>query len=108
MLASLPLVALFLLQYSMVTIEAPVSTLGGASTPVQTYSDLESSVGDLVIPQEQQNVTATETRNAKKAMDATKTRKVVKAMDYTTLLNDIGDFRLPSNMTVGHMAKVAK
>ena len=36
------------------------------------------------------------------------TRKVLKAPDYATLLNEIGDLRLPNNVTVGHVAKAAK
>ena len=97
MLSTLPLMALLLVQYSMVTIEAPVSTLGGATTPVQSAADLEGQLGDLVIPQaERQNSTAT------------KARKIHGAASYTTLLNEIGDFRIPSNMTAGHVAKVAK
>ena len=96
MLSTLPLVALFLVQYTMVTIEAPTPTLGGATTSVSTAADLENELGDLVIPQEVRNATTTETRKSRGMPD------------YATLLSDIGDFRLPSNITVGHVAKVAK
>lgn len=96
MLSTLPLVALFLVQYTMVTIEAPTQTLGGATTVVSTAADLENQIGDLVIPQAQHN-------NATK-----KTSKTRSKLDYATLLSEIGDFRLPSNITAGHVAKVAK
>ncbi|CAF9902917.1 MAG: hypothetical protein ALECFALPRED_000068 [Alectoria fallacina] len=88
--------ALFLVQYSTVTIEAPTQTLGGLSS-VQSASDLEGQLSDLVIPQEEaKNVTTTETRSTRSAPD------------YATLLSEIGDFTLPSNITAGHVAKAAK
>ena len=97
MLSTLPLIALFLVQYTSVTIEAPTQTLGGSSTPVQSTSDLEGQIGDLVIPSEEaRNVTTAENH------------KVRSAPDYATLLNEIGDFTLPSNITAGHVAKAAK
>ncbi|CAD6584174.1 MAG: hypothetical protein ASARMPREDX12_001541 [Alectoria sarmentosa] len=96
MLSCLPLIALFLVQYSTVTIEAPTQTLGGSSS-VQSASDLEGQLSDLVIPQEEaKNVTTTETRSIRSAPD------------YATLLSEIGDFTLPSNITAGHVAKAAK
>lgn len=96
MLSTLPLMALFLVQYTSVTTEAPTHTLGGSSS-VQSASDLEGQIGDLVIPQEEErNVTTTETRTTRSAPD------------YATLLSEIGDFTLPSNITAGHVAKVAK
>ena len=96
MLSTLPLIALFLVQYTKVTIEAPTQTLGG-STSIQSASDLESQLGDLAIPQQDaRNVTTMETRTIRSAPD------------YATLLDEIGDFRLPSNVTAGHIAKVAK
>lgn len=96
MLSTLPLIALFLVQYSTVTIEAPTKSLGGSSS-IQTASDLEGQIGDLVIPQ-----------GVAQNMTTTKTRKSRSAPDYATLLSEIGDFRLPSNITAGHVAKVAK
>lgn len=97
MLSTLPLIALFLVQYSTVTIEAPTTSLGGSSTPIQSAADLEGQLGDLVIPQEvARNETTAETRHSRSAPD------------YDTLLSEIGDFRLPSNITAGHVAKVAK
>lgn len=97
MLSTLPLIALFLVQYTSVTIEAPTNTLGGGSSSVQSASDLEGQIGDLVIPSEvARNVTTAENH---------KTRS---APDYATLLDEIGDFRLPSNITAGHVAKAAK
>ena len=96
MLSTLPLIALFLVQYSSVTTEAPTQTLGGSSS-VQSASDLEGQIGDLVIPQEEgRNTTTVETHTIRSAPD------------YATLLNEIGDFRLPSNITAGHVAKAAK
>lgn len=96
MLSTLPLIALFLVQYTTVTIEAPAQTLGGSSS-VQSASDLEGQIGDLVIPQEEaKNITTAETR------------KIRSTPDYATLLSEIGDFTLPSNITAGHVAKVAK
>lgn len=96
MLSTLPLIALFLVQYTKVTIEAPTQSLGG-STSIHSASDLEGQIGDLAIPPEEaRNVTTVETR---------KTRS---APDYATLLNEIGDFTLPSNITAGHLVKVAK
>ena len=97
MLSTLPMMALLLVQYSMVTIEAPVQTLGGASTPIQSSADLEGQIGDLTLP-------ASESSNATK----TTTRTSRSAPDYATFLNDIGDFRLPGNITAGHLAKAAK
>lgn len=96
MLSTLPLIALFLVQYTMVTIEAPTPTLGGATTSVSTAAQLEDQLGDLVIPQAAHNNVTTETR------------KLRSKPDYATLLSEIGDFRLPSNITAGHVAKVAK
>ena len=97
MLSSLPLMALILVQSSMVTIEAPVPTLGGSTTSVTSAADLEVELGDLVIPQaERPNTTLTQIH---------KDRSVT---DYTSLLNEIGDFRLPSNITVGLVARAAK
>ena len=99
MLSTLPLMALVLVQYTMVSIEAPTPTLGGATTSVQTASDLEGSLDDLVIPQqESKNTTSTEIQKQQH-------RAVT---DYASLLNEIGDFTLPSNITAGHVAKVAK
>ena len=97
MLSTLPLIALFLVQYTSVTIEAPTQTLGDSSS-VPSASDLEGQIGDLVIPQEEaRNATVLATRKSQKS-----------APDYATLLNEIGDFRLPSNITAGHVAKAAK
>ena len=96
MLSTLPLIALFLVQYTSITIEAPTQTLGGSSS-VQSASELESQIGDLVIPEE-------EARNT----TAANTRKIRSLPDYATLLSEIGDFVLPSNITAGHVAKAAK
>ena len=97
MLSSLPLMALILVQSSMVTIEAPVPTLGGSTTSVTSAADLEVELGDLVIPQaERPNTTLTQIH---------KNRSVT---DYTSLLNEIGDLRLPSNITAGLVARAAK
>ncbi|KAL9134599.1 MAG: hypothetical protein Q9175_004213 [Cornicularia normoerica] len=96
MLSTLPLIALFLVQYSSVSIEAPAQTLGGSSS-VPSASELEGQLGDLVIPQEQ-------TRN----VTTTGTRSIRSSPDYATLLNEIGNFKLPSNITAGHVAKAAK
>ena len=98
MLSTLPLMALFLAQYTMVTIEAPTPTLGGSTSSIATSADLENELGDLVIPQAQ---TA---KNASNSGDA-KARGVT---DYASLLNEIGDFQFPSNITVGNMVKVTK
>ena len=100
MLSTLPLMALVMVQYAMVSIEAPTpGTLGGATTAVQSASDLEGQLDDLVIPQqESKNTTAT---NIQKQQHRTVT-------DYASLLNEIGDFMLPNNITAGHVAKVAK
>lgn len=98
MLSTLPLMALFLVQYTMVTIEAPTPTLGGATTSVSTAAQLEDMLGDLVIPQAAHNNATKETRKSKSRGQP----------DYATLLSEIGDFRLPSNITAGHVAKVAK
>ena len=97
MLSTLPLIALFLVQYTSITIEAPTQTLGGGSSSVQSASELESQIGDLVIPEE-------EARNT----TAANTRKIRSSPDYATLLSEIGDFVLPSNITAGHVAKAAK
>ena len=98
MLSTLPLMALFLAQYTMVTIEAPTPTLGGSTTSISTAADLENELGDLVIPQQQ---TA---KNASNSED-TKARAVT---DYASLLHEIDDFQFPSDITVGHVAKAAK
>ena len=97
MLSTLPLIALFLVQYTSVTIEAPTQNLGGSTTSIHSASDLEGQIGDLVIPsQEARNVTTAETR------------KIRSAPTYATFLSEIGDFTLPSNITAGHVAKAAK
>ena len=98
MLSVLPLMAVFLAQYTMVTIEAPTPTLGGSTASISTSADLENELGDLVFPQGQ---TA---KNASKSEDP-KARAVT---DYASLLNEIDDFQFPSHITVGHMATVAK
>ena len=100
MLSTLPLMALVLVQYTMVSIEAPVAaTLGGATTSVQSASDLEDQIGDLVLPQE-------ESKNTTATTAASKQHRGVP--NYATLLEEIGDFTLPSNITAGHVAKAAK
>ena len=98
MLSTLPLMALFLAQYTMVTIEAPTPTLGGSTASISSSADLENELGDLVIPQQE---TA---KNASNSEDP-KARAVT---DYASLLKEIDDFQFPSGITVGHMAKVAK
>ena len=98
MLSTLPLMALFLAQYTLVTIEAPTPSLGGSTASISTSADLENELGDLVIPQAQ---TA---KNASNSEDP-KARAVT---DYASLLSEIGDFQLPSNITVGQMVKVTK
>ena len=98
MLSVLPLMAVFLAQYTMVTIEAPTPTLGGSTASIATSADLENELGDLVFPQGQ---TA---KNASNSEDP-KARAVT---DYASLLNEIDDFQFPSHITVGQMAKVAK
>ena len=92
MLSTLSLIALFLVQYSSVTMQAPV---GGTSTD-RTAADLEGQLGDLTIPETvAKNVTTADINSRS-------------APTYATLLSEIGDFRLPSNITAGHVAKVAK
>ena len=98
MLSILPLMALFLAQYTMVTIEAPTPVLGGSTASISSSADLENELGDLVIPQQE---TA---KNASNSEDP-KARTV---SDYASLLNEIDDFQLPSNITVGDMVKIAK
>ena len=98
MLSSLPLMALFLAQYTMVTIEAPTPTLGGSTSSISTAADLENELSDLVIPQQQ---SAKNTSNS----EDSKTRALT---DYASLLNELDDFQFPSNITVGRMVKVAK
>ena len=90
--------ALFLAQYTMVTIEAPTPTLGGSTSSISTAADLENQLGDLVIPQEQ---TAKNTSNSEDSIARSVT-------DYSSLLKQLDDFQFPSNITVGHMVKVAK
>ena len=98
MLSTLPVMALFLVQYTMVTIEAPVpATLGGSTAVVSSAADLEEQIGDLVIPQAERNNTNT-----------TDTRKYRSTPNYATLLSEAGDFRLPSNITAGHLTKAVK
>ena len=86
----------------MVTIEAPIPTLGGSTTLITSSADLEVELGDLVIPQaETQNITTTNTT-------ITNIRINRSVTDYDSLVNEIGDFRLPSNITAGDVARVAK
>ena len=99
MLSTLPLMALFLVQYTMVTIEAPTPTLGGSTASISSSADLENELGDLVIPQQES------AKNTSNSGDA-KARAVT--TDYTSLLDQIDDFQFPSNITVGHMTEVAK
>ena len=98
MLSTLPLMALFLAQYTMVTIEAPTPVLGGSTASISSSADLENELGDLVIPQQQR------AKNISNSED----RKARTVTDYATLLNEIDDFQLPSNITVGHMVNIAK
>ena len=92
MLSTLPLIALFMVRYSPVTMQAPVS----GTSPDRTTADLESQLGDLTIPKPvAKNITTAEINSRS-------------APTYDTLLGEIGDFRLPSNITAGHVAKVAK
>ena len=91
MLSTLPLIALFMVRYSSVTMQAPVS-----GSPDRTTADLESQLGDLTIPKPvAKNITTAEINSRS-------------APTYDTLLGEIGDFRLPSNITAGHVAKAAK
>ena len=90
--------ALFLVQYTMVTIEALTATLGSNSKPFSSSSDLDGEWGDMGVPEEEREGNPTN-------MDSPKTRIVT---DYGSLLNDVGDFRPPNNISAGHVAKVAK
>lgn len=92
MLSTLPLIALFMVRYSSVTMQAPVS----GTSPDRTTADLENQIGDLTIPKPvAKNITTAEINSRS-------------APTYDTLLGEIGDFRLPSNITAGHVAKAAK
>ena len=91
--------ALFLAQYTMVTIEAPTPTLGGSTSSISTSADLEAELGDLVIPQQE---------TAKNASNSEDTKARAVTTNYATLLNEIDDFQFPSNITVSHMVQIAK
>ncbi|KAM0803543.1 hypothetical protein BDR22DRAFT_818742 [Usnea florida] len=72
--------------------QAPVA----GTSPDRTTADLESQIGDLTIPKPvAKNITTAEINSRS-------------APTYDTLLGDIGDFRLPSDITAGHVAKMAK
>jgi len=109
MLSSLPIIALLLLPYTICTLASPIPQSDLATTTLttqtsnapggQTVPDLNAALGDLVIPQEErpENNTA-----------VALTRRIRSQPDLSSLLSDIGDFRLPSNVTAGHVAKAAK
>jgi len=100
MLFSIPLLALLATHLTSVTQAAPlpqsdVSTNAPAGPPI---TDLSASLGDLVIPQEEHsNDTAPATKKERS-----------QPMDFSRLVQDIGDLRLPSNVTASSVAKAAK
>lgn len=110
MLSTLPILALLLLPYTICTLASPIpqSDLATTTPATQTTNapggqsppDLSSTLGDLVIPQEERPENSTTATSS--------SRKIRSQPDLSTLLGDIGDFRLPSNITAGHVAKVAK
>lgn len=109
MLSSLPIIALLVLPYNICTLASPIPQSDFATTTQttptsnapggQSLPDLSSTLGDLVIPQEQRPENSTTT---------TSSRRIRSQPNLSTLLGDLGDFRLPSNITAGHVAKVAK
>ena len=81
-----------MVRYSSVTMQAPV---GGTPTD-RTTADLEGQLGDMTIPKPVAENTTTADINSRSAPT------------HATLISEIGDFRLSSNITAGHVAKVAK
>ena len=104
MLSSLPLCLLLLLHLTSTTHAAPlpqgdVTSNAPAGPPITDEAGLSSSLGDLVIPQEESsNTTAT----------ATKKERDTPPMDYSRLVDDIEDFRLPTNITAGSVVNAVK
>lgn len=103
MLSSLMRLALLAVYLTSVTQASPLpqnppNTNAPAGPPMTTAADLGASLGDLVIPQkEAANVSAPTTNGERSA-----------PMDLNRLVEDLGDFRLPSNVTVGHVVQAAK
>ncbi|MCJ1450022.1 hypothetical protein MMC28_000350 [Mycoblastus sanguinarius] len=90
-----PLLALLLVQYTAVTQAAPTPTK--VSPAYHTPPNLDTTLGDLVIPQEEAS------NDTAPTIDKTRS-----APDFNTLLNEIGDFRLPTNITAGFVVKAAQ
>lgn len=104
MLSSLPLLALSAIYFTSVTHAAPLPQSGIASNapsgpPITSYADLKDVLGDLVIPQEQ-------SENATGPTTTVKVRSPPASFD--DLVEHIGDFRLPANITARSLAKVAR
>ena len=103
MLSSSPLCILLALHFTT-SQAAPLpqrdaSTNAPAGPPITDEAGLSGSLGDLVIPQqESSNTTAT----------ATKRERDAPPMDFSRLVNDIGDFRLPTNVTAGSVVNAVK
>ncbi|KAL6714479.1 hypothetical protein ACLMJK_007903 [Lecanora helva] len=105
MLSSLPLCAVLALHFTSVAQASPIpqSINAPAGPPITDASDLSNTLGDLVIPQEQSNSTETiptQTTSVKE--------RDAPPMDLSRLVADIGDFRLPSNVTAGHVVNAVK
>ena len=99
MLFSIPLLALVATQLTPICQAAPVpqsdiSTNAPAGPPI---TDLSATLGDLVIPQEEHSNDTTTTKKERSA-----------PVDMSRLVEDLGDFQLPSNVTAGSVARAVK
>lgn len=102
MLSSLPLFVLLALRFTSVALAAPlpqdIATNAPAGPPMRTTADLDADLGDLVIPQEEHSNST--------ASAITKIRSA--PPDFATLVDEIGDFQIPSDATAGSIARAAK
>ena len=100
MLFSLPVLAILAVHFISATqaIPVPQGVNAPAGPAMTTSSDLSNTIGDLVIPQaEASNDTAAAVY---------KQRSAPKNLDE--LVEDIGDFRLPTNSTADSVVKAVK
>ena len=103
MLPTLPLLALFAVNLTPFAHAAPVpQSVGSTNAPagpgMTTGAELSNTLDDLVIPQaEAKNDTAAAVPDARRAPSS-----------GTKLVEEVGDFTIPSDVTASHVAEVAK
>ena len=131
MLSSLPVLTLLIIHFTSLAQASPIpqnppGTNAPAGPPITSAADLTATLGDLVIPQKETSsnlAPANDTistpqpdtsSNPTQASDSVSTPPINQnqvrspPMGLSRLVEDIGDFRLPSNVTAGHVVQAAK